>query len=114
VLFIYFYLESNFTIELMFFTWKTLKLNKMNLKDSIFCFKPISLLWVKKVSYLIAKGRYKYLNDQLFFSKGKYFTKGKNIKLAKLFIIETAFVFMLKPLFAKYISMGNFDLNEYL
>lgn len=98
----------------MLFTWKALKSNNVKIFNKILNNTPVSLLWIKKVSSLIAGGRYKYFSNQLFFNKNKYFTKGKNIKLVKLFIIENAFVFMIKPFFSNYISMGNYDLNEYL
>lgn len=59
-------LEEKFTSELMVFTMKSLKLHKVKACQY---FSPISLVWIKKASFLISKGKYKYLNEHLFTRK---------------------------------------------
>lgn len=110
-------LEKYFTYELLIFSWNQLKLNKSFLSNlnKNFIALPIGKSWFKRVSFLISHNQYRYNNDMLSSS----FLKQDNFNYLtrstiKAFIIQNAFVILLKPYFKNVNVLKNFTLTECL
>lgn len=108
-------LKNKFTFELLFFVWKSFYLNKKSKFSTLYLgknkiTKSISCIWLKKVLYLIYKGKFKY---SILFNKS-YQIQKNNLKLLKLCILETSFLVILKPLFFDYLSFNYLNLKECL
>ena len=119
MLFLYSILENNFTFNFVFFAWKRFKESKKfavtsTLKKTFYS-KPVSAVWIKKITFLIGKGKFNYDDFTSIVDKQHSLRRKKNskLKLIKLFIIEYCFILFLKPLFANYFIMGSCSLSEY-
>lgn len=103
-----------FTPELLFFTWKRLRIFGSSEISNDFCI-PIPSIWFKKVSSLIRSGRFKYAalkNRSLNLLKYK---KKKHYLQVKARIIEQAFIFIVRPCFQNYfLFKSSNNLKEYL
>lgn len=110
-------LKEKFTFELLYFVWKNLSLKRFKFrtiylsKEKIN--KSIPFSWLKRVVYLVNKGKFKYF---MYFTKFSYAQNclKKSLKILKFSILETAFFLILRPFFSDYLSFNYLNLKEIL
>lgn len=95
--------QKVFTPNLLFFCCKYLRSNEL---FSRYKFKPISKFWLKRICFLITKGKFSYDLSSKFSSFKKF----------KIRIIEFAFLFVLRPFFSQksLLNSYKFQLTEWL